>query len=127
MTQVPGAASGATTLAVGGARLVPVPDPIARDYLLLALRLDQHTPGLVDGYFGPADLKAQVDMEQLRAPARLADDAAALRSRLPDAVADQGRRAWLDVQLVALEAQALFPETIVARDGLALPVPFRDD
>ena len=28
---------------------------------------------------------------------------------------------------LALEAQALFPETIVARDGLALPVAFRDD
>src|SRR5512145_415908 len=28
---------------------------------------------------------------------------------------------------LVLEAQALFPETIVARDGLALPVPFRDD
>ena len=51
---------------------VPAPDPVARDYLLLALRLDQHIPGLVDGYFGPADLKAEVDMEQLRAPARAA-------------------------------------------------------
>ena len=60
------------TPAVGGLRDVPVPDPIARDYLLLALRLDQHIPGLVDGYFGPADLKAQVDIEQLRPPARLA-------------------------------------------------------
>ena len=48
---------------------VPVPDPIARDYILLGLRLDQHIPGLVDGYFGPADLKAAVDMEQLRSPA----------------------------------------------------------
>lgn len=28
---------------------------------------------------------------------------------------------------LVLEAQALFPDTIVARDGLALPVPFRDD
>ena len=28
---------------------------------------------------------------------------------------------------LVLEAQALFPETIVARDGLALTVPFRDD
>ena len=36
-------------------------------------------PGLVDGYFGPADLKAQVEQEPLRSPARLADDAAALR------------------------------------------------
>ena len=32
-------------LAVGGERQVPVPDPIARDYLLLGLRLDQHIPG----------------------------------------------------------------------------------
>ena len=62
--------------------MVPAPDPIARDYILLALRLDQHIPGLVDGYFGPADLKATVDMEQLRSPARLRDDAAALRDRL---------------------------------------------
>ena len=85
---------------------MPVPDPIARDYILLALRLDQRIPGLVDGYFGPADLKAQVDMEQLRAPARLADDAAALRGAAADEVADPTRRRWLDVQLVALETQA---------------------
>ena len=62
--------------AVGGMRTVPAPDPIARDYLLLGLRLDQRIPGLVDGYFGPADLKAQVDMEQPRPVARLRDDAA---------------------------------------------------
>ncbi|HEY6014565.1 MAG TPA: hypothetical protein VIU37_11170, partial [Candidatus Limnocylindrales bacterium] len=92
--------------AVGGTRTVPAPDPIARDYLLLALRLDQRIPGLVDGYFGPADLKAQVDTEQLRAPARLRDDAAALRERLAVEVDDGRRRAWLDAQLVALERQA---------------------
>lgn len=92
--------------AVGGVRLVPPPDPIARDYLLLALRLDQRIPGLVDGYFGPAELKAQVDMEQLRTPARLRDDAAALSDRLSAEVADPDRRAWLAAQLVALETQA---------------------
>lgn len=92
--------------AVGGTRLVPPPDAIARDYLLLALRLDQHIPGLVDGYFGPADLKAIVDTEQLRPPARLRDDATALRDRLDAEVPDRGRRDWLAVQLVALETQA---------------------
>ena len=92
--------------AVGGVRTVPAPDPVARDYLLLALRLDQHIPGLVDGYFGPASLKATVDMEQGRPPDRLRDDAAALRARLADEVADTDRRAWLDDQLVALETQA---------------------
>ncbi len=93
-------------LAVGVERLVRAPDPIARDYLLLALRLDQLTPGLVDGYFGPAALKAQVDMEQGRSPARLREEAAALKERLPDEVADGARRDWLRVQLVALETQA---------------------
>ena len=91
---------------MGGTRRVPVPDPVARDYLLLALRLDQHIPGLVDGYFGPADLKATVDLEQLRSPASLRDDAAALRGRLPAEIASPGRRAWLAAQLVALETQA---------------------
>jgi hypothetical protein len=85
---------------------VPAPDPIARDYLLLALRLDQRIPGLVDGYFGPADIKAQVDTEQLRSAARLRDDAAALRARLASEVGEPDRRAWLDAQLVALETQA---------------------
>ena len=85
-----------TTPAVGGSHQVPVPDPVARDYLLLALRLDQHSPGLVDAYFGPADLKAQVDMEQLRAPGRLAEDASALRERLTAEIADPRRREWVD-------------------------------
>jgi hypothetical protein len=91
--------------AVGGLRSVPAPDPIAHDYILLALRLDQHIPGLVDGFFGPANLKATVDMEQRRPAAGLRDDAAALRERL-SAVRAAGRRAWLDAQLVALETQA---------------------
>jgi hypothetical protein len=94
------------TLAVGGQRNVRVPDPIARDYLLLALRLDQHSPGLVDGYFGPADLKTQVDIEQLRAPDRLADDASELLGRLASEVNEPDRRDWLTHQLVALRTQA---------------------
>ncbi len=92
--------------AVGGTRTVPAPDPIASDYLLLGLRLDQHIPGLVDGYFGPASIKAQVDMEQRRSPSSLRDDALALRERLALEVAEPGRRAWFDAQLVALEAQS---------------------
>ena len=101
MTAIPG-----STPAVGGTRDVPPPDAVARDYLLLALRLDQHEPGLIDGYFGPAGLKAQVDLEQLRAPARLAEDAAALLVRVPDEVAEPDRRQWLTEQLVALRTHA---------------------
>jgi hypothetical protein len=93
-------------LAVGGTRDVPAPDPIAEEYLLLALRLDQHVSGLVDGYFGPAELKARVETEQLRSPARLATDARILHARLEDEVAEPDRRGWLEAQLVALETQA---------------------
>ncbi len=98
--------SAALVPAAGGERQVPAPDAIARDYLLLALRLDQHIDGLVDGYFGPAELKALVETEQLRSPARLADDAAMLVARLPNEVEDDARRDWLNAQVVALKTQA---------------------
>jgi hypothetical protein len=96
----------ATVPAVGGIRQVPAPDPIARDYILLGLRIEQHQPGYVDGYYGPAELKAIVETEQLRSPARLREDAIALRERLVAEVPEPDRRGWLDVQLVALEATA---------------------
>jgi hypothetical protein len=92
--------------AVGGTRRVPAPDSIAADYILLGLRLDQHIPGLVDAYYGPADLKARVDMEQRRPPAALVADVAALAERFDHEVDEPDRRAWLAAQLVALEAQA---------------------
>jgi hypothetical protein len=60
----------------------------------------------VDGYFGPADLKAQADTEQLRPPDALRDDATALRERLDVEVAAANRRRWLEAQLIALETQA---------------------
>jgi hypothetical protein len=92
--------------AVGGTRRVPAPDAIAEDYLLLGLRLDQRIPGLVDGYFGPAELKARVDTEQLRAPARLREDANALAERAGREIDDAARRDWLTAQVRALEAHA---------------------
>ena len=100
------AVTAARVPAVGGTRDVPAPDDVARDYLLLGLRLDQHLPGTVDGYFGPAELKARVDMEPLRPPARLAEDArrppVAARRRGPGArspplarpPAGRGSRRW---------------------------------
>ena len=82
------------------------PDPIARDYLLLALRLDRLIPGLVDGYFGPTGLRAQVEAENPPPAARLREDAADLRARVEAEVGEPDRRRWLVAQLVALETQA---------------------
>jgi hypothetical protein len=92
--------------AVGGTRRVPAADPIAEDYVLLGLRLDQRIPGLVDGYFGPAELKSRVDTQQLRAPSRLREDALALAERVSGDVPDPERRDWLIAQVRALEAHA---------------------
>lgn len=84
----------------------PVLDPIARDYLLLALRLDKLLPGLVDGFHGPQELAALVAAEDPAPPERLAADAAEIAARAATGVAEPDRRRWLVVQLRALEAQA---------------------
>lgn len=92
--------------ALGGTRLIPAPDPIAAEYLLLGLRFDQHLPGIVDGYYGPADLKARADMEQRRPPARLLEDIAAFSERVEREISETDRREWLIAQLRALDAHA---------------------
>ena len=40
-------------------------------YVLLGLRLGRHVNGLVDSYYGPAELKEQVDTEPLAEPSEL--------------------------------------------------------
>jgi hypothetical protein len=113
--------------------MVRQPDAVANDYLLLALRLDQRIPGLVDGYFGPAALKAQVDLAQPRSPERLRDDARALSERIARHELEPDRRVWLAAQVDALAAQAdqlveddLSYETLVAR-CMGFAPPRRDD
>ena len=54
---------------------------------------------------GPADLKAQVDMEQLRAPPAARGRRRAARTR-PREVTEPDRRTWLTAQLAALETHA---------------------
>lgn len=104
------------TIAVGGERTLPVPDPIARAYISLCLRLDQHMPGFVDAYFGPADVKAEVELAPMRPVGRLREDALALRERAGSTeVDDAPRRDWLVAQLTAIEVQ------LRALDGDPLP------
>jgi hypothetical protein len=82
---------------------MPSHDPIAEEYVLLALRMDRHSPGLVDAYIGPAELKASVEAEPLRPLGALADDAA----RLAEAVCGAGfaaeRAEFLSKQVGAMQ------------------------
>jgi len=70
----------------------------AENYILLGLRLGRHVDGLVDAYYGPPELKQQVDGEQPAEPAALVDDADSLLSGLEDG--------WLRDQAVGLRTYA---------------------
>jgi hypothetical protein len=70
----------------------------AERYLELGLRLGRHVEGLVDAYYGPPELKEQVDGEQPIAPTELADDADRLLTELEDG--------WLADQVSACGAYA---------------------
>jgi hypothetical protein len=56
----------------------------AERYLELGLRLGKHVDGLVDAYYGPPELKEQVDAEEPVEPSQLAADGDALASELED-------------------------------------------
>jgi hypothetical protein len=70
----------------------------AEDYLLLGLRLGRHVEGLVDAYYGPAELKKQVDAESLVELERLVADGDALLAQLEDG--------WLHDQAAGLRTYA---------------------
>lgn len=79
---------------------------VVRSYLELCLRLGRHVDGLVDAYFGPAELAEQVEAEDLREPSTLASDASSLKDALDDAGLGEQRTRWLRAQLVGLETVA---------------------
>ncbi len=63
---------------------------VAERYLVLGLRLGKHVDGLVDAYYGPAELQEQVDAEDPIGVAQLAADADELFAELDDGwLADQ--------------------------------------
>jgi hypothetical protein len=83
---------------------------VVEQYLELGLALGRHVDGLVDAYYGPAELQARVDQQPVR-PA----DAVAARAREViadldggggEAELDANRRSWLRAQLVGLETTA---------------------
>jgi hypothetical protein len=83
----------------------------AERYLELGLRLGRHVDGLVDSYYGPAELKAQVDAEELVAPAQLVDDAAALRGSLEDGwLRDLVHGCWVCARVLAGEEMSYSDE-----------------
>lgn len=85
-------------------------DDVALRYLLLALRLGRHHPGLVDSYSGPPEIAEAVASEEPVPPAELHSEALQLADAVADLATDTPlelrRTAWLTDQLVALSALA---------------------
>jgi hypothetical protein len=75
-------------------------------YVQLGLRLGKHVDGLVDGYFGPTELKDEVDAEEPTAPEALGDEATALLADLQGWDEDAQRRRWLAGQVEGLACVA---------------------
>ena len=85
-------------------------DELARRYLLLALRLDRLSPGFIDSYVGPAELREIARGEPSPLATELHDETMAL-SDLADALpgddpATVRRRLWFCGQLRAMGALA---------------------
>ena len=80
-------------------------DEIARDYLLLGLSLGELGEGVVDAYYGPPELRAQVRARKPTAPV-LVEEAEELRARAAAQVSDPQRHRWLDRQIIGLETIA---------------------
>ncbi|MGW4114888.1 DUF885 domain-containing protein [Actinosynnema sp. NPDC004786] len=81
-------------------------DRIVREYLLLGLRLDRLSPGLVDSFTGDRALRRAVDVEPRPHPAALSRQAALLRRELAGADLAPDRKRFLDAHLVAVETIA---------------------
>ena len=81
-------------------------DDIGRRYLTLALQLDRHLEGVVDAYFGPEELKAEVEAGEPRSLELIARDAVELRSWVRDSDYDAQRKDYLVAQTRAMAAIA---------------------
>ena len=79
---------------------------VVTSYLELCLRLGRHIDGLVDAYYGPPEISQRVGAEELRDPAGLVTDAAAVLAALDDDGLDESRRRWLRSQTNGLETVA---------------------
>ena len=94
--------------------------PVER-YLELGLGLGRHLDGLVDAYYGPADLRARVEAAPIRALGALADDARRLVADLDGGCddLDPRRASWIRAQVLGLHT--------VAHTLAGEPVPYEDE
>src|SRR3972149_4359875 len=77
-------------------------DDLARNYVLLVLRMDKQTPGFNDYYYGPPEWKQRVDAEEKVPVGELRRETQALLAALKPTGGRPERRRWFRQQLIAL-------------------------
>lgn len=78
-------------------------DDLARNYVLLVLRIDKHIAGFNDYYYGPPEWKQRVDAEEKVPVAELRRETAALLAALDRVPGRAERLLWFRKQLIALD------------------------
>ena len=76
-------------------------DDFSKNYLRMALAIDQHFPGFVDAYYGPEEIKAEVEAQGQQAPQALLDELAELATAVP--TDDPHRQTYLEAHLRAMD------------------------
>ena len=80
---------------------MPPLDAFSQGYLRLTLEINRHIDGYVDSYYGPADLKAEVEAAEKKSPAALLSDLARLHDALP--THNPHRREYLETVIRAMD------------------------
>ena len=78
-------------------------DDLARNYVLLVLRMDKQTPGFNDYYYGPPEWKQRADAEEKVPVVELRRETQALLAALKQTCGRPERRRWFRQQLIALD------------------------
>ncbi len=78
-------------------------DDVARNYVLLVLRIDRHLPGFNDYYYGPPEWKQRVEAEEKIPLAELRREAVELLASLDRVRGQPERLWWFRKQLLALD------------------------
>ena len=79
---------------------------VVERYLTLGLRLGRHVDGFVDAYYGPDELKAAVEEEELGSAEALLDEALVLERDLATSGLEPHRQAWLGDQVGGISVAA---------------------
>jgi hypothetical protein len=77
---------------------------LARDYILLAFAINAHSPGYIDAYFGPVEVKEEAEAQEKLPLETLAIEADRLIAALPGAGFETQRTEFLAAQLTAMQA-----------------------